>query len=415
MKKRHIDFPWASLFGLVFVAVSLFLISISIPVSDDAYISFERKIENVIKENNAVYFSFVNDRTAYVFREAGAATFEDVSHLQSGDTVTVHVRKDYQEPTYAIIYKMEANGQVVYDIMEYHYHHNLAIVRIFGSTVVALLLTYLFIFLKSIKTEQEPLSVKESMDFIIKHPKGPISFGILSIVFGAVSFLGFLIEYLCRTISLYFFYFGCMFLPLLFLGVYLACLCAIPYFCLQNGVYTYRHLLRKQSIHVEQIDRIVIDLGMYYKVTFYDLQGEKAIVFRDNDAFADGFFLRSLRSYSIVHEYRPKNVCAAKVSKTLPGLHAISFSDEYLSIKEKTISYSDVDMIILYVPKRLDYVGGTYSPTHFLSIFSFVDTPVCFYMDLSLRQSEILKEKIKEHIKDFIIDNYDGEIFSSGD
>ena len=206
MKKRHIDFPWASLFGLVFVAVSIFLILISIPVSDDAYISFERKIETVIKENNAVYFSFVNDRTAYVFREAGEATFEDVSHLQSGDTVTVHVRKDYQEPTYAIIYKMEANGQVVYDIMEYHYHHNLAIVRIFGSTVVALLLTYLFIFLKSIKTEQEPFSVKESMDFIIKHPKGPISFGILSIVFGAVSFLGFLIEYLCRTISLYFFY-----------------------------------------------------------------------------------------------------------------------------------------------------------------------------------------------------------------
>ena len=36
-------------------------------------------------------------------------------------------------------------------------------------------------------------------------------------------------------------------------------------------------------------------------------------------------------------------------------------------------------------------------------------------MDLSLRQSEILKEKIKEHIKDFIIDNYDGEVFPSGD
>ena len=95
------------------------------------------------------------------------------------------------------------------------------------------------------------------------------------------------------------------------------------------------------------------------------------------------------------------------------GLHSIKFSEQNLYINKKTISYDDIDCFIINIPKKgMDY-SKVYSSTHFITIFTTIDIPIKIAIDLSSKESKLLIENVKKHIKDYIIDNYDSVIFAT--
>ena len=309
MKKIYIDFPFISLLGLICVLISLFLLFVSLPKSNDEYISFNRTVESISIKDNAMHTKFIEDDIDYVFYEYGDVTFEDLNDINNGDKVEIFVAKNYQEPKYAIIYKLVVDNRVIFDSMEYHYHHDMAIVNVFAPTVIGLLLTYILIFVFSIKVKEEKVEVKDRIDYIIKNPINHISISIVFTVFGMVSFLSFLIQYLCKFITTDFFNYSYVFLFFALLGLLLIYVLIVENFKLENGIYSYRHPFKKQSIKTEDIDHVEIYLpsASLYKVTFYDTNGKKAIRFRDDgSAFTNGYFLRSLKNNKIKYEYRTK-------------------------------------------------------------------------------------------------------------
>ena len=100
-----------------------------------------------------------------------------------------------------------------------------------------------------------------------------------------------------------------------------------------------------------------------------------------------------------------------QMMEKLLGLHSIKFSEQNLYINKKSISYNDIDCFIINVPKKgMDY-SKVYSSTHFITVFTTIDIPIKIAVDLSTNESKQLIENVKKHIKDYIIDNYELEIF----
>lgn len=97
----------------------------------------------------------------------------------------------------------------------------------------------------------------------------------------------------------------------------------------------------------------------------------------------------------------------------LLGLCSIKFDEQNLYINKKTINYKDIDCLIVNAPKKGTDFSKVYSSTHFITIFFITDIPMMISIDLSLKESKTLIENIKKYIKDYIIDNYESEIFAS--
>lgn len=310
MKKKYIDFPYMSLVGLVCLVISLFIVFCSIPDSKSEYLNFEKTIENIELKEETLHFDFVDDETKYIFYEYDDITFEDFNNLSVGDNVVVFVDKDYQDFKYAVIYKMIFNDQVIFDSIEYYHHHDISVVNVFAPTSIILLLTYLFIFIFSIKAKGVENTNEQKIDFIIKNPYSQVATGVVFGVFGLVPFICFLIQYMLELISIDLFNFAYVFLIFIVLGILLILVSVIECFKLENERYTYQHLLRKQSISIEEIDRVEIylkNLISLCEITFYNIDGKKVIVFRDNGlVFAKGYLIRSLKHHKIKYLYKTK-------------------------------------------------------------------------------------------------------------
>ena len=298
------------MYGLICLGLSLFILFATLPKQEN-HITFERKIESLDFQEKGLYLKFVNDDTQYVFYEFNDIKYDMFKHFQFGDEVIISVEDDYKKYDYAIIKKMIYNNELLFDSSEYYYNHNMHITNVFAPTSIALIITYLLICIFSIKrVDKLKCNINTKFHFIINNKNGVVQFGIVFAVFGLISFIMFLIQYLVTIVDYDFFCFGYVFIFFAILGSVIIYLALREQFKFDKETYTYRHFFRKQSIKVQDVRNVQINLdslGTVKKVIFYDKNGKKAISFFDNGrAFIDGVFISSLKEYRISYNYKTK-------------------------------------------------------------------------------------------------------------
>lgn len=298
------------MYGLICLGLSLFILFATLPKQEN-HINFERKIESLDFQEKGLYLKFINDDTQYVFYEFNDIKYDMFKQFQFGDEVIIAVEDDYQKYDYAIIKKMIYNNELLFDSSEYYYNHNMHITNVFAPTSIALIITYLLICIFSIKrVDKLKCNINTKFHFIINNKNGVVQFGIVFAVFGLISFIMFLIQYLLTIVDYDFFCFGYVFIFFAILGSVIIYLALREQFKFDKETYTYRHFFRKQSIKVQDVRNVQINLdalGTVKKVIFYDKNGKKAISFFDNGrAFIDGVFISSLKEYRISYNYKTK-------------------------------------------------------------------------------------------------------------
>lgn len=308
--KYYFDFPSISLYGLICLGLSLFILFSTLP-KEEKHITLERQIENLDFQDKGLYLTFINDDTNYVFYEFDDVKYDVFKQFKGGEKVIIEVEDDYQKFNYAIIKKMIYSNNVLFDSTEHYYNHNMHITNVFAPTTIALIVAYILIVLFSIKrVDKLQENINTKFKFVINNKNGITQFGIMFTVFGTIPFFMFLIQYLLEIVDYDFFCFGYVFTLFTVLGLLLIYVSLREQFKLNNGIYSYRHFFRKQTIKVQDIRNVEIkidSMGSNMKIIFYDKKGKKAISFYDNGrGFLDGVFISSLKEYRIKYIYKTK-------------------------------------------------------------------------------------------------------------
>lgn len=67
LSKINSNYPIVSLYGLLFLGLSLFILIASIPKKDENHITLERCLESIVVDDVRANIKFYNDDTKYVF------------------------------------------------------------------------------------------------------------------------------------------------------------------------------------------------------------------------------------------------------------------------------------------------------------------------------------------------------------
>jgi hypothetical protein len=136
-------------------------------------------------------------------------------------------------------------------------------------------------------------------------------------------------------------------------------------FKFDKETYTYRHFFRKQSIKVQDVRNVQINLdslGTVKKVIFYDKNGKKAISFFDNGrAFIDGVFISTDASldgehtieafylmeeiHQIDEKYIPDTIASLTDVPELPDIPALTWDN--ITNKPSIVKGTDIKAVIL--------------------------------------------------------------------
>ena len=226
--KINKNYPAVSLYGLIFLGISLFISIASIPKKDENHIVLERCLESIEIDDVRANIKFHNDDTKYVFNEFADVTYDVLLTLETNSNVIITLEDDYKDNKYARIKKLEYDNKVIFDSIEHDYQHNINIVNIFAPTTILIVLAYLAILFNSIKTEKvikrEDIN-KFSCRYILEDNS---SFGFIILVFGLGSFSGFLFQYILGNADFSFFVFGFIFLICAVIGIIMILLDTFP-------------------------------------------------------------------------------------------------------------------------------------------------------------------------------------------
>lgn len=122
------------------------------------YITFERKVESVEKNNQNVYFEFYDDykdKETKVYNKYSFTAYEGVdvdyivNNIKIGDTirVTADIKNINGNFKYILIQKVEKDENVVFDSIEYYQNHNMNLRIIFIPTIIVIFLFLIIIVL----------------------------------------------------------------------------------------------------------------------------------------------------------------------------------------------------------------------------------------------------------------------------
>lgn len=228
LSKINSNYPIVSLYGLLFLGLSLFILIASIPKKDENHITLERCLESIVVDDVRANIKFYNDDTKYVFNEFADVTYDILLSLEINSNVIITLEDDYKDYKYARIKKLEYDGKVIFDFIVHDYQHKINIVNIFAPTSLLILLAYVTILFNSIKQDEinkrSDIS-KFSFHYILEDNS---SFGFIIFVFGLASFSGFLLQYLLGNVDFSFFAFGFIFLLFAVIGIIIILIDTFP-------------------------------------------------------------------------------------------------------------------------------------------------------------------------------------------
>lgn len=273
------------------------------------YITFERKVESVEKNNQNIYFEFYDDykdKETKVYNKYSFTAYEGVdvdyivNNIKIGDTirVTADIKNINGNFKYILIQKVEKDENVVFDSIEYYRNHNMNLRIIFVPTIIVIFL-FLIIMCFVDFDKKNTLS-----NFLIKNPKWQFSLFIVAILFGSIVPLLFTILLSIGKLTLNTYQFSYVFYIFLILGI-LGLICF-----LRNGIkydsnnyYIYQSFKKTKKINKADIEKVLIDMtgnkknksGVYCK----NKQKIIGISFEFNYYLSKKYFIDSLKANDV--------------------------------------------------------------------------------------------------------------------
>ena len=154
LSKINSNYPIVSLYGLLFLGLSLFILIASIPKKDENHITLERCLESIVVDDVRANIKFYNDDTKYVFNEFADVTYDILLSLEINSNVIITLEDDYKDYKYARIKKLEYDRKVIFDFIVHDYQHKINIVNIFAPTSLLILLAYVTILFNFLSSEK---------------------------------------------------------------------------------------------------------------------------------------------------------------------------------------------------------------------------------------------------------------------
>ncbi len=107
------------------------------------YVTNTKVVEKINHDNQNIYFNFQNDKFTYSFTEFGDVSSEYVlDKISIGDTIIITTEENVGDYKYTLIQKIEKNGEVIYDSVEYYKIHNKNLKIIFIPSIIIITLFF---------------------------------------------------------------------------------------------------------------------------------------------------------------------------------------------------------------------------------------------------------------------------------
>ena len=295
------------------VSIIVFSIIISVLVlslnNKNNYLDFEYKVETITKVDNDLHITFYDDETQEQ-EESGKNIVYTIyghqvdltllDHIKEGDIVKITVEDNYGKFIYTIIYEMQYQNNVIFNIIEEYsvLEHNNKIV--FISFFSSMLLYVVFLCFYKGKEEDNTIS-----DFEILRPNWEKIFFIGNI-FGGIGFIiPFSILYLLKMCDVEYFKFSFVFYIFVILGIFGIYVSSREKFVYKNETFTYHRVFGKQkNVLISEVKYILIIPPKHSrgiaKIEFYNYDNKKLMWFGlDFNIFKDDLLEKVCKKYSI--------------------------------------------------------------------------------------------------------------------
>lgn len=295
------------------VSIIVFSIIISVLVlslnDKNNYLAFEYKVETITRVDNDLHITFYDDETQEQEKSGKNIVYTIyghqvdltlLDHIKEGDIVKITVEDNYGKFKYTIIYEMQYQNNVIFNIIEEYsvLGHNNKI--IFISFFSSMLLYVVFLCFYKGKEENNTIS-----DFEILRPNWEKIFFIGNI-FGGIGFIiPFSILYLLKMCDVEYFKFSFVFYIFVILGIFGIYVSARQKFVYKNETFTYHRIFRKQkNVSISEVKYILIIPPKHRrgiaKIEFYNQNNKKLMWFGlDFNIFKDGLLEKVCKKYSI--------------------------------------------------------------------------------------------------------------------
>lgn len=367
MKEKAFQFKPAFFLGLIYIAIISFVMLVTIPSDKSEYRPFEKQIASLSYEKDRCYITMIDDDVTYVIYDKKESPLSSITSLKSGDEIIITVHKDYQKPTYAIIYGLKINGVEQFNLIDYYYQHDKGVFTIATITLIGIILVHLAYFISFFKKNKQ-----KANDYCIKEPASSVYFSVLTLVFGLIPSLVLTFQYLRKKIV--FDQFGYMFVFLIFIisGSFLLYWSLRTRLQFKDGYFTYIHAFKgKQKASISDIKYVEISGKLTYstpKINFYNYDNVQIMSIGEHGfMFNDGLLIQTFINHSIPYTFTMINETKKIDVKQLEQKHKddlytiyyfenIILSEEKLIIKkrfkEEVIFYQDLELINILVPQN---------------------------------------------------------------
>lgn len=265
---------------IVFVAVLFFACGFGFKPTK--MITMTRHLKDVEYEGKSVFIHFYADDMEYRYNERNGISVYCFEEIAIGDEIEITVSEDYLNYKKVLIYRLSANGIVVYDHTELDANETRAYNIIMPTTII---ITLVFLVLMVLLMKEKPKNEKDK--FIISTPRWFMLLPSSLAVAGITTILMFVLMYLVKLLDDEAVVYSVIFVPFALMGVVFTIITALNKFTLVDGVYTYAGIFgRKRIAKVEDIGHIEVKVleTNKYQFAFFNKEGKKII--RYQDAFA---------------------------------------------------------------------------------------------------------------------------------
>ena len=295
------------------VSIIVFSIIISVLVlslnNKNNYLDFEYKVETITKVDNDLHLTFYDDETQEQ-EESGQNIVYTIyghqvdltmlDHIKEGDVVKIIVEDNYGKFKYTIIYEMQYQNNVIFNIMEEYSVIGRNNKIVFISFFSTMLLYVVFLCFYKIKQNNNTI-----YDFVIYRPFWEKIF-LIGSIFGGIGFIiPFSILYLLKMCDVEYFKFSFVFYIFVILGILGIYVWARQKFVYKNEAFTYHRAFGKQkNVSISEVKYILIIPPKHRrgidKIEFYNQDDKKLMWFGlDFDIFEDGLLEKVCKKYSI--------------------------------------------------------------------------------------------------------------------
>ncbi len=227
------------------------------------YITYDRIVEKVERNKQNLYFVFKNDYkdekkkipVDYSFTQYEGVSADYVEeNIKPGDSVKVTVINNVGKFKYTLLQKVEKDGVVIFDSIEYYQQHNMNLRLIFIPSIIVISLFIIIIIFVELGKNNTATA------FIIRQPKWILSFFIFSTLVGSIIPIMFTLVLLNGKLAFQTYQYSYLFYLFLVLGI----LGIVSFFMTRikydsNNYYFYYLFKKVKKLGKKEIKKVLFD------------------------------------------------------------------------------------------------------------------------------------------------------------